>query len=144
MDGEIPGVGGHAAEPVRQLQVDDDLGMCGMEGGHDPCDMTTAEAERRDDAQMAGDLATPVGEGVLEFLERAEHAQAAIGQQLAFVGQGQHAAGAVDELHAEPLLQRAQPLADRGRGDIELARGRGERARARYGGEEAQIFGGDH
>ncbi|EEF93547.1 hypothetical protein CATMIT_01822, partial [Catenibacterium mitsuokai DSM 15897] len=60
------------------------------------------------------------------------------------VGQHEAARGAVDQAHAEFVLERGHALADRGLGHAEPARGRGETAAVHRGGEQDQVVEVQH
>lgn len=107
-------------------------------------DVQPAEAVRRGDLQVPGDLATPVGECLGERVDRVGDRGAVLRDQRAFVREPEPPGTALEQPHADPRLKRVQALGNGRRRDVQLARALGERGGAGEDREEGEVVGVDH
>ena len=98
-----------------------------------------AETDGRGDAQRAGRLVLVLGQLGLDALELDQHVMRGAEQHLALLGQHQAARVAVEQRHADILLERADLPRDRRLRQMQLLGGMGERASLRRGVKHAQL-----
>src|SRR5690606_825223 len=97
------------------------------------------ERRRHRNAESTGDLASGPLEAARERVEILEQRTSLLEQRRAFLGELEPARRAVEEPHAEPLLEALQALARNGQGKVEVARGGRDGAELRHAHEEVQV-----
>lgn len=105
------------------------------------CDMPAPEAERGIDAQQLARPALGLCQQLIEIVDLAQDAPRVLQEHLAFRRQAHAPRGARDQRHADARLHLRQALADRGRGDAEIARRRAQAARRRQRDEKPSSAG---
>ena len=116
-------------DAVGQFERDRELGMLGDEARHERGDVRATEARRRGDAQVSRRLLAARRDGALGVLEFAQDPLAVLQEGDAFRRQRQAARGALDQLDAQPGLERIEPATDHRRRQA-LVPGRGAQAAA--------------
>jgi hypothetical protein len=120
-------------EGVGQDQLDADHRVGVEERLEMRRDVQPPERGRRRDPQRAARLAGAAGHPGFGFLDRAEDRHHAFVEALACLGQRELARGALEQAHAQPVLQPPDALGDDGRRQVELAAG----GRHAFGGDDA-------
>lgn len=103
-------------------------------------DIFAAEAERRDDAQMAADAGRLAGHARRNRFDALEDLDRFLNELLTFVGQRDAAGRARGHANAETFLDALKPDRRRRRRQIEQPRGRRERLRGAERAEQLHVF----
>jgi len=101
------------------------------------------EAERGIHAQQAARAPFGLREQLVQIVDLAQDAAGAFQEDLAFGRQAHAPGGAREQRHADARFHLRQALADRGRGDAQVARRRAQAAGRGQGDKEAEFGGLD-
>jgi len=126
-------------EVVGQEKLDLDLRMAGAERVQQRRQMLAAEPERAVHLQLARHHLAALLQGLLDGLHALDDPGGMLGQQVPLVRQLQAARGAHRQAHAQPRLELAETLGDRGRRDVFLACQGGQAAYTVQRQDEAQV-----
>ena len=113
---------------VGEAQAEVDLGVAGLELGHERREDPPAEAERCRDPQAALGRAAGIRDHALGVLERAQHVLAGVVVDQPVLGRLDLARGAVEEARAEMALELLQAVAHDRRRQAHVAAGRRQAA----------------
>jgi hypothetical protein len=144
VDHDVPGFQRLAVRAVREHQFHRHVFMLRLELRGQLGDVLVAEAQRRQDAQASDQLVLAVQKRLLQLVHFGQDQARALGQQLSLVRQRRHPALPVEQFQLQLVLDRLQPLGDRGWRHVEHPRGLGERGLAGQHAEKAQVFAIDH
>ena len=137
--GDVDLLGIEVHDPVREGQVDAHVGIAAMEVHEHRCQVAHAHGDRRVDAQQPARVAGRGGHLLLEAIDGFDQAPTGVEVGLALRRQRQLARRAVDEPHAEPLLQAPHQLRDRRRRQAQIARRDRKRAALDCAHEHAHL-----
>ncbi|KAG0925522.1 hypothetical protein G6F32_013531 [Rhizopus arrhizus] len=129
---------------VGQLQLQRNLRIFRGEFRDGRRDIAAAEAQRRVDLQQTARARLAAGDQLVQIFDFAQDAAGAFQVDLAFGREAQAPRAAVEQAHAQARLDLGQPLADRGRRDIQFPRSRRHAAGAREFNDELQLRGMTH
>ena len=138
-DAHVEGVFGEVEGAVGEFEDDFHVGIAAGEVGQGRGQMAAPEAEGGVDAEQAAGRFAAAAQGAFEGVQVLQDLFAAVEVAAAFRGQADAARGAIEEAHAEALLQRGEAAADAGGGDAQrLGRG-GQGGLARQQAEEGEV-----
>ena len=103
-----------------------------------------AKAEAGGHPQQAARLAARHIHLLQQMLDLVQNALRPVVDALALLRDSDPPCSAMQQLHAQLLLQQADALADKGRRSIVRGRSLGKAGFAHHGGEDAQVFGRGH
>src|SRR5690606_36654295 len=109
---------------VGEFQLHADIRIAAREQGHRGGDIGTAETQRRVDLEQPARLRLAAGDELVQVLDVAEYAACIVQVQLALGCQADALRTAIDQAHAQAVLDLRRALADRRGGHAHLARGR--------------------
>lgn len=127
-DGKIVAVLGKIGEAVAERQVKFQHRILPRQFQQHGCYAVPAEMRRHGDAQLATRLRELVGGELIGRFGLGQHQPTAVVIGASELGEVLPARGAVEQAHAETLLQKPDVFADHRSGQIECGRGRRERA----------------
>ena len=125
---------------VRQIELHLDMAMALEEIGQHRNELVQADDDRARDLQHALRLAAIFAGDQFGLRDVSEDAHAALVERFAGIGQRDAARGAVEQPHAQPLLQPIDPPAHGGARHIERLCGRREARVVDDAGEDADFI----
>ncbi len=137
---EIEALGHNVHQPVEHFKPYLQRRMRRHQPRHHRRHHIAAETEAAADAQQAARHIAPFGHFVQQAVEIFQDSHGMCVHPLAVLADDDAARGAVEQLHAQYLLQDGDTLADIGRRHAQLPRRRRKAGLARGGGKDAEVF----
>ena len=131
-------------ERVGHAEIDPERRIAGQELGQGRGDVQAAERHRRAQAEHAARLGLELRDREPGVVDLGQDPLAALVIEPPGLGQAELARGAVEQAHAELVLERADAARHRRGRQAQTARGRGEAAAFDHLGEQAHAGEGVH